>query len=78
MLYSNLSLRSIHVGGKQGKVGKEVIESSKVGCPCDGVHELGCYLEAELSRYVGVLRARSTLRKERIRVRRMHGSAIVG
>ena len=44
----------------------------------DRVHELGCYLEAELSSYVGVLRARSTLRKERIRVRRMHGSASVG
>ena len=44
----------------------------------DRVHELGCYLEAELSSYVGVLRARSTLQKERIRVRRMHGSASVG
>ena len=40
--------------------------------------KIGCYLEAELSSYVGVLRARSTLRKERIRVRRMHGSASVG
>ena len=44
----------------------------------DRVHELGCYLETELSSYVGVLRARSTLQKERIRVRRMHGSASVG
>ena len=39
---------------------------------------LGCYLETKLSSYVGVLRARSTLQKERIRVRRMHGSASVG
>ena len=44
----------------------------------DRVHELGCYLEVELSSYIGVLRARSTLWKERIRVRRMHGSASVG
>ena len=35
-------------------------------------------MESELSSYVGVLRARSTLQKERIRVRRMHGSASVG
>ena len=42
------------------------------------VHELGCYLETELSSYVGVLRAWSTLQKERIRVRHMHGSASVG
>ena len=45
---------------------------------CDRVHELGCYLEAELSSYVGILRARSTFRKERIHVRHMHGSASVG